>query len=620
MIIYQNDKEGFLRDVFTLDIEDIVLESYHRRTGKRVSKQEVRSWASSLVYMARAMHTDSIPDNCGVAIEYTIPQTSKRVDFIISGKDSDGLPVAIIVELKQWEQAEMTTKDAVVVTRYSAGLAETSHPSYQAWSYAALLKGFNEAVYNEGIQLQPCAYLHNYPPPGGALLDAFYATHLERAPLFLRGPEERDRLRDFVLTHVKAGDGGQALYEIEHGRIRPSKGLADAIAGLLEGHDEFVLVDDQKVVYENALAAARIEDGRRRVILIDGGPGTGKSVVAINLLVALTRAGLTTKYVTKNAAPRAVYEARLVGSFRKSEFSHLFAGSGQFTATEPDSFDTLVVDEAHRLNEKSGLFSNLGENQIKELIQAARTTIFFVDDAQQVTLKDIGHSQEIASWARKMGAKTIFMELESQFRCNGSDGYLEWIDNTLQVRETTSEMLGSGEFDFRVLDSPQDLHMEIIRRNLERNRARLVAGYCWPWPSKKDPSKFDINIPEHKFHARWNLTKDGSLWIMAEESVAEVGCIHTCQGLEVDYVGVIIGDDLVVREGEVICRPEARATSDQSIKGWKQLTKQDPEAAKARLDGIIKNTYRTLLTRGMKGCYVYCTDRETADYFRARLG
>lgn len=619
MIIYRNDKAGFLRDAFEHDIEDVVLASYREQTGKGVSKQEIRSWASSLVYMAKVMNTDDIPSTAGVAIEYTIPQSSKRVDFIVSGKTAENQSAAVIVELKQWDKVELTEKDAIVITALGGAPRETSHPSYQAWSYAALLKGFNEAVYDGGITLHPCAYLHNYPPPGGAVVDVVYEHHIQKAPIFLRGPDERNKLREFIQTHVKIGDNGQTLYDIENGRIRPSKGLADAMEGLLKGNDEFVLIDDQKVVYENALAAAKRDDGQRRVILVDGGPGTGKSVVAINLLVALTRAGLTSKYVTKNAAPRAVYEARLVGSFRKSEFSHMFAGSGQFTKTEPDSFDALVVDEAHRLNEKSGLFANLGENQIKELIQSAHTTIFFVDNDQRVHLRDIGHSEEILRWASKLGAQATMMKLESQFRCNGSDGYLAWVDNTLQVRPTANEQLEDGAFDFQVFDSPTELHMAIIKRNLESNRARLVAGYCWPWPSKKDVRQFDIVIPEHGFEARWNLAQDGSLWIMAEQSVAEVGCIHTCQGLEVDYVGVIIADDLVVRDGKVVCQPEARARSDQSIKGWKKLVKEDPIEGKARLDAIIKNTYRTLMTRGMKGCYVYCRDPETSEYFRARM-
>lgn len=229
MIIYRNDKAGFLHDAFEEEIEDVVLESYHKQTGGQVSRNEIRSWASSLMYMAKVVKTDDIPDNAGIAIEYTIPQTNKRVDFIISGKTDDDQATAIIVELKQWDKVELTDKDAVVITALGGAPRETSHPSYQAWSYAALLKGFNEAVYEGGITLHPCAYLHNYPPPGGAVVDYVYEHHIERAPIFLRGPEERDKLRQFIRSHVKVGDNGQTLYDIENGRIRPSKGLADAM-------------------------------------------------------------------------------------------------------------------------------------------------------------------------------------------------------------------------------------------------------------------------------------------------------------------------------------------------------------------------------------------------------
>jgi uncharacterized protein len=196
---------------------------------------------------------------------------------------------------------------------------------------------------------------------------------------------------------------------------------------------------------------------------------------------------------------------------------------------------------------------------------------------------------------------------------------LAWLDHTLEVRSTANTFLDPGTFDFRVCDSPNELHQLIVEKNKVNNKARVVAGYCWKWPSKNNPDAFDVVIPEFGFSKRWNLTQDGSLWIVAPESVEEIGCIHTCQGLEVDYVGVIVGDDFVVRNGEVVCRPEKRATSDKSIFGWKRLLKEQPVEGKTQLDLIIKNTYRTLMTRGMKGCYIYCTDQETADYFRSRL-
>lgn len=621
MIIYQATKGEFLDDSFKRDIEEVLTKSYRQRTGGSVSPAEMRAWKVSLQEMAKALNDDEIPGDSGVAIEYKIPQASKRIDFILTGMGADQNPNVIIVELKQWSEAKRTEKDGIILARRGgrAGDSEGPHPSYQAWSYALLLQGFNEAVYDGGMTLKPCAYLHNYESDN-EIDHKWYAPYIEKAPLFLKGEAERARLRNFIKKHVRYGDKARLIYQIENGRIRPSKALVDSLGKMLKGNQEFVLIDDQKVVYESAKAIAKVASAdKKQVVIIQGGPGTGKSVVAINLLVALSKLGLVTKYVSKNAAPRAVYESKLTGVLRKTEISNLFSGSGAFTDTDPDSFDVLVVDEAHRLNERSGLYGNLGDNQIKEIIRAAKCAVFFVDDDQRVTLKDIGHSGELRKWAESSGARVTSHELASQFRCNGSDGYLAWLDNTLAIRPTVNEQLDPREFDFRVLASPNEVHALIEERNRASNKARVVAGYCWKWPSKKKRAAYDIDIAEHGYKKRWNLASDGSLWIIAPESVDQVGCIHTCQGLELDYVGVIVGPDLVVRDGQVVCRPECRATSDRSIRGYKKAFKANPGVVKDRLYQIIKNTYRTLMTRGMKGCYVYCTDPETAEYFKSRL-
>ncbi len=211
------------------------------------------------------------------------------------------------------------------------------------------------------------------------------------------------------------------------------------------------------------------------------------------------------------------------------------------------------------------------------------------------------------------------LELTSQFRCNGSDGYLAWLDNTLDIRETANPTLDTGECDFRVFDTPAELHALVELKNRANNRSRVVAGYCWTWPSKKDPQAWDIQLPQFNYRRRWNLDKDGSLWIVTPGSVEQVGCIHTCQGLELDYVGVIIGPDLAYRNGRIVTDATRRASSDQSVKGLKAMLKAEPDSARALADAIVKNTYRTLMTRGMKGCYVYCTDAPLAAYLRSRL-
>lgn len=599
----------------TNDIGNIIYDAYRSATGRNTGKSEIDSWINSLQYMDRVLNDDEIPHDAGVAIEYHLPQSSKRIDFILTGIDHNRRESAILIELKQWQQVQMTDKDAIVITQFKRGARETPHPSYQAWSYKRLLEDFNQTVQEEDIQLYPCAYLHNYEADD-VITNEFYSEYISNAPLFLK--KDALKLQQFIKANVKYGDKNEIMYRIDHGKIKPSKHLADQLLSMLKGNEEFVLIDDQKVVFETAIMLARKSSEKmKKVLIIEGGPGTGKSVVAINLLVALTERQHVAKYVTRNSAPRLVYEAKLTGAFRRSHISNMFSGSGSFHAVQPSSFDCLIVDEAHRLNEKSGMFNHLGENQIKEIIKASKLSVFFIDEDQKVTLKDIGDKEEIRRWSAKLKADVTELSLESQFRCNGSDGYLAWLDNTLQIRETAHENLETKDYDFRIVDSPTELHELILKKNKTKNKARMVAGYCWKWISKKNPMLKDIVIGNYK--ATWNLDTDGQAWIIKPDSVSEVGCIHTCQGLEVDYIGVIVGPDLTVRNGTVVTLPGERASTDKSIHGWKALVKEDPANTTSRLDAIIKNTYRTLMTRGQKGCYVYFVDEETRQFFADRI-
>lgn len=613
MLIYTADKRGFIDDVQRNRIEQRIRTELLTRGRIGPSPSEINAWRNSLQYMKNVLSASNIPDDAGVAIEYMIPQTSKRVDFILTGRNSDDRDTAVIVELKQWEQVEVTEKPSIVRTFVGGRIREVTHPSYQAWSYAALLEDFNEAVERDKIGLHPCAYLHN--SAAEAIGDARYHEDLVRAPAFLRADAEK--LLRFLSQHVRKGDATGILYRIEHGRIRPSKSLADHLASLLQGKPAFRMIDDQKLVYESALALSAIaEQHGKQVLIVEGGPGTGKSVVAMNLLVELTGRELVVQYVTRNAAPRAVYEAKLTGTLQKSRISNLFKSSGAYTETERDTFDVLLVDEAHRLNEKSGIYRHLGEHQIKEIITAARTTVFFLDEDQRVHWQDIGSREEIERWATAAHATIHYAQLRSQFRCAGSDGYLAWLDQALQLRETANADLGELDYAVEVVDSPSAMRDRIFQLNVEANRARLLAGYCWDWQSKKAKDAMDICFPEHDFAMQWNLDKDGSTWMIQPDSVHQIGCIHTSQGLELDHVGVIIGPDLIIRDGKVITVPEARSKNDASIKGYKKALKTDPDGARAKADALIKNTYRTLLSRGMRGCLIWSADAETLAYFR----
>jgi len=608
MLVYRSDIAGFNRDVDTGDIDGIVLSRLQSALGRGAADSEVRSWRNSLTQMYVVLSDPEIPRDAGVGIEFQIPQTSKRIDFLISGRDGDARDKTVVIELKQWDSVQATQMPGVVETFLGGAVRPTVHPSYQAWSYADLLSGFNEAVYEGDIGLHPCAYLHNLADPS-PLKQPLYAPVLERAPVFAKA--DVVRLRAFIRQFIRHGDRGEVLVQIDQGRIRPSKSLADGMASLMEGNNAFTMIDDQKVVFERVLERVRTTPaGEKRVIVVHGGPGTGKSVVAVHLLAALTQDQALAQYVTKNAAPRAVYEELLTGTLSKTKYSNLFRGSGGFHTAESGAFRALIVDEAHRLNEKSGLYQNLGENQIKELIHSAAVTVFFLDEDQRVTLADIGSRDEILRWAEQAGAPVEEFALQSQFRCNGSDGYLAWLDHVLGIRETANTDLPSLDFDydFQVFDSPQDLRNRIKTLNEANGRSRMVAGYCWDWQSKKQPSAWDVVIDEHDFRMRWNLTVHGSGWLTHPDSIHEIGCIHTVQGLELDYVGVVIGDDLRVTQGELTTHPESRSKHDRSVFGWKKRLKEAPGETAGQLRRIILNTYRTLMTRGLKGCYVYATD------------
>ena len=617
MIVYNETKKKFCEDVLGGYIESIINEKIEEVLHKHTSQSEVDSWMNSLTQMYMVVGSNpKIPNDASIAIEYRIPNSNKRVDFIVAGQDKHGKDSAVVIELKQWQNVFCTDEDGIVETYLGGGLRQTTHPSYQAWAYVSLIEDYNESVRKYQINLQPCTYLHNYDlKKESSILDSKYQYYIDKAPVFTKG--DAKRLSDFIAQFIHKGNP-DVMYHIECGKIIPSKSLQDNMTSLLKGNKEFTLIDEQKVIYENILGIASKNYAKKQVCIIHGGPGTGKTVLAINLLVDILNLSKNCLYVTKNAAVRSVYTKKLTdGKYRKTFVDNLFKGSGSFTDCQEDVFDCLIVDEAHRLNAKSGLFSNLGENQIKEIIQSSKLAVFFVDDHQMVTLKDIGSTEEIKKWCKYFEANVYEDTMISQFRCNGSDSYLSWIDNVLEIN-TESMVEINKDYDIRICDSPQEVRQLIYEKNEVNNKSRMVAGYCWDWISngKNNSDVHDIVIGD--FEMSWNL-QSSNTWAIDPKSVNEIGCIHTCQGLEFDYVGVIIGDDMTYDENHIQTHYERRAKTDQSIKGIKKLFKENKEQAIRKADEIIKNTYRTLMTRGQKGCFVYCTDQKLNEYLKNRL-
>ncbi|MBC5721596.1 DUF2075 domain-containing protein [Flintibacter sp. NSJ-23] len=493
MLIYVCTKAQFLKDVSSGRIVSILEEAFRRKGLLHDNDRESTAWENSLSAVANVLNTKELPNDLQIAVEYQIPQTSKRVDLVIAGEDIESRPHLILVELKQWTEA-LETRQLGIVKAFTGGqIRAVAHPSYQAFSYAKTLENFNTAIQEHQIGLHPCAYLHNYSPSKREQIFASqYQEVLDAAPVFIK--REETKFRKYLLQWVQRPPREDILKTVDQGEIRPSKALQD----------------DQK-----------------RTIIIEGGPGTGKSVVAVRLLVELiSRRGRNAQYVTKNAAPRNVYFKELRQEQYTLEYiKNLFKGSGSYVNCPKNAFDCLIADEAHRLNEKSGMYRSKGENQIKEIIAAAKVSVFFIDEDQIVTTSDIGSVDEIKKWARKCGSQLFRLEggedtlkLTSQFRCNGSEGYISFLNDVLEISSTANYDGFDGDYEIRVYEDVCQMREDLRQKNLINNKARMVAGYCYPWPSKNsnDPSIYDIEL-EGAFRARWNFNSTDT-WAIDSDS------------------------------------------------------------------------------------------------------
>lgn len=612
MIIYSGTLGQFDKEVMEGGIADLIEQCLiaHGLGGK--GEAEYRSWNNSLRCIRDALtYENKIDRRLRVAVEFQIPQTSKRVDFIVSGLGRDvKTKNAVIVELKQWDHVEATDMENVVETFVGGANRHMAHPSYQAYSYCQTIKAFNLDA--EDIELSPCAYLHNLQPREAAgIWNPKYRPILDLSPSFIAN--QAIGLRDFIRSKIWFPDQGETIEAIDSGRIGPTKSLQEAVGEMMEGNQAFYLLDEQKVAYETILDYVERVKGKTTII-VEGGPGTGKSVIAINLLARLIKEGKTTAYVSKNAAPRSVYAKELSGGhYTKGYVNTLFKGSGSFVDCHENAYSALLVDEAHRLGLKSGLFQNKGENQMREIIHASRVSVFFIDERQRISSKDYGSIAAIEEGAAKENSHIVKgdgLKLLSQFRCNGSDAYLSFVDSFLDGKNAIPEDL---DFDFRLYTDPCRMRKDLRLLNEADNRSRMLSGYTFDWISKAGGrnAPYDI-VLSGGFKARWNLGSTQT-WAIDPDSFEEVGCIHTSQGLEFSYVGVIIGLDMHMDEGKLVYDPKKRAKTDQSLKG---IASHGGEAAAM---GIIRNTYRTLLTRGQKGCFVYIQDPALREKLKSAL-
>ncbi len=611
----------FIQDSARNQIADKLGSAFFSYYRCRPSPGELTSWHNSLRAMAQMLEYAQLKDQ-GVMLEYQLPLTSKRLDCLVCGRDETATDQAVIVELKQWEQCQVSDADKLVRSWVGGREREVLHPSIQVDQYRQYLEDTHSVFFegNAPVGLSSCSYLHNYlPVDEDPILAAKFSAALGSSPLF--SADGADGLAEFLKAHVAVGQGRAVLDRIERSNYRMSRKLMDHVAEAIANQSPWILLDEQLVVFDRILAAVRsgLFGRRKQVVIVHGGPGTGKSVVAINLLAELLRRGHTAHYATGS---RAFTETlwSIVGSRARPTMRYF----NSYAGAEFNEIDVLICDEAHRIRESSNSrFTprerRSGKAQIREILDASKVTVFFIDDRQGVRPNEIGSTAHIRKHAAHLNCELWEHELEVQFRCAGSDGFVNWIDNTLGIARTANILWdGSDGFDFQILDSPWTLEAAIRRKAAEGYTARVAAGFCWPWSQPKADGTLvdDIVIGDYKrpWDAKpgsWRLAPgipSAALWATDPNGINQVGCIYNIQGFELDYVGVIWGGDLLYDLDQQQWLGDKKASADQVVK-----------RSKEKFVELVKNTYRVLLSRGMKGCYVCFLDKSTEQFVRSRV-
>ncbi len=596
-------------------------DNYFEHFRYRASESEVRSWQNSLVRMASVFELADLRDQ-GVIVEYQLPLTSKRLDVMVTGHGSEGVPGAVIVELKQWDRVESSTIDECVATFVGGRVRDVLHPSRQAGDYQQYLMDTHTSFSGGGIVLRSCGYLHNlHRDHAQEIFDEKFETLVRQCPPFTL--DDIDDFIPFLSNTVGEGGGADPLREVLEGSYRPHRRLLEHTASVIRNEPAFTLLDEQRVAFNHVLALVRAYalSNRGTAVLIRGGPGTGKSLIAINLLAEMAAQG----YVSLHATGLKAFTENLrkvVGRRAASQFIYF----NSFSSAEPHLIDLLVRDEAHRIRESSNNRFMKKEDrsdkaQVEELIDASKVSVFLIDDMQVVRPGEVGSSDLVREAAAARGITVVEHELEDQFRCNGSDSYIQWVDNTLDLRRTPHVLWERNDpFDFDALDTPQELDALIRSRAAEGASARLVAGFCWPWSKPNSDGSLVEDVTIDGWSRPWNAKAEAgrlapgipksNFWASDPAGLDQVGCVYTAQGFEFEYVGIVWKRDLVYRFDEGwVGQPEY--SHDSIVRG---SAKKSAE----RFTTLVKHTYRVLLTRGLSGCYVYFEDAQTRDFVLSR--
>lgn len=615
---YQKDNK-----TYELAVE---MEEYFKKTYGYVNDSEKKAWKFSVCKaMGKILSSSNIPDDIGVEVEYQIPGFDNRIDMILTGKNkTKEKTVILIIELKQWSCSNGLSEDGnrILIDMGKIGKIPCQFPSEQAYAYKKWLELGIPDNYRKNLEIYSIAYLHNYcekdddPIRKGTITDTEIFTK-----------NQIESLIEKISKLLPCGDKGNGIKIITESFTGCSETLQEEIASILNINK---LSEEQEKLLkaiENSVEES-LSTGQKNVLVVQGDPGTGKSVVALQALanIRCQYGKEESYYLTKTEALRKAYSKKMITDREKRLILAPFLFKDVGSIVRRKNILLSLVDEGQRLESatirnKTTVSPN---NQICDIIEASNVSVFFMDEKQIVSLNDAGNIQKIKQYCNENGYKLIpDFKLSAQFRCNGSNTYLNWLDTMLGISAGESTETAAIGYDIKVMDSFEDFYSDMEALHKSGKHARIVAGYCWPWKSKNDPhNPENADFPKAMKSLTWNwntwIYKD-YVWSEEDYTFPHIGTIHTCLGLEFDYIGVIIGPDLTYENGKLKTDYEKRSKDDQTIqKNGKSINKlitnceineQEAKELKELADKIIRNTYRVMLTRGLKGCRIYCTDK-----------
>ncbi|MGV8910760.1 MAG: DNA/RNA helicase domain-containing protein [Propionicimonas sp.] len=611
MTLYRQSVHGF--SAVERHFADLIAEQMTIRTGRRPSTSEYRSWQRSIPALRADLISAGLSD-VEMLFEYQLPLTSKRADVVLVGEHpSTGEASYLVVELKQWSTAERFEDSDTLVRIEQYGERPVTHPVLQVRDYCDYMLDFTAVLADAPSSLAGVAYLHNATDEGVA--DLFRLPGDRRGSIFTG--QRRGEFQDFLKSRFAEGRSGAPYADsLLASRITPSKQLLAVAAEEVQRREMFVLLDEQRDAFNyvlHAVARAR-RSSTKTAVIISGGPGSGKSVIALSLLGELSRQGRSVMHATGSRS--FTQTLRKVAGQRAPQVKRMFQYFNSFMAVEANSLDALILDEAHRIRETSvnrwtrAEFRS-GRPQIEELIAAARVPVFLLDEFQVVRPGEQGTADDIEKHALAAGMEVEKINLDAQFRCGGSEEYLLWVHRLLGLTPGGPiQWTGDPHFDVEVVDSPEEMDASLRTRMADGYSGRIAAGYCWPWSDPAPDGTLVRDVHVGAWSRPWNLKGDRSvggapsaaLWATEPAGFGQVGCVYTAQGFEYDYAGVIIGPDLVWRDnGWVMVRS---ANKDPDFRNRIKVNDGDAER-------LIRNVYKVLLTRGMRGVAIYSVDQQT---------